>query len=50
MKNLKELTLKEHTDLKRSGLMWIIFPDATGDFREDCKFELATAQKLQEAE
>ena len=35
MKKLKELTLKEHDDLKRSGLMWVVFPDATGDFRDD---------------
>ena len=37
MKKLKELTLKEHADLKRSGLMWVVFPNATGDFREDCE-------------
>ena len=37
MKKLKELTLKEYTDLRRSGLMWIVFPDATGDFRDDCE-------------
>lgn len=37
MKKLKELTLKEYTDLRRSGLMLIVFPDATGDFREDCE-------------
>lgn len=37
MKELKDLTLKEHTDLKRSGLMWVIFPDATGNFRDDCE-------------
>ena len=37
MKKLQELTLKEYTDLRRSGLMLIVFPDATGDFREDCE-------------
>ena len=39
MKELEELTLKEHTDLKRSGLMWVIFPEATGLHRNDCKPE-----------
>ena len=39
MKELTNLTLKEHTDLKRSGLMWVVFPDATGRFKDDCKPE-----------
>ncbi len=39
MKKLEELSLKEHTDLKRSGLMWVIFPEAIGDYQVDCKPE-----------
>lgn len=37
MKTLKELNLKEHTDLKNYRILKILFPDATGDFREDCE-------------
>ncbi len=36
MKKLEELSLKEHTDLKRSGLMGVAFPEATGDYQIDC--------------
>ena len=45
MKKLKELTLKEHTDLKNYRLLCIVFPEATGDFREDCGADIRKPEK-----
>ncbi len=45
VKKLKELTLKEYTDLKRSGLMWVIFPEAIGNYQVDCIPESAKHKK-----
>jgi len=35
MKKLKELSLEEYDKLKSSGLFWVLFPEATGNFERD---------------
>ena len=35
MKELKDLTLQEYEGLKKSGLLWEFYPEATGGAYED---------------
>jgi len=37
MKDLSELTEEEYSLLLKSGMMWEIFPEATGIYFQDCK-------------
>lgn len=39
MKTLKELTKKEYESIKKSGLMWVLFPEATGNYEEDTEHD-----------
>lgn len=37
MKHLKELTQDEYKKLKKSDMLTILYPEATGDYEKDCK-------------
>jgi hypothetical protein len=36
-KNLKELSREDYESLKKTGFFWELFPQATGNYEEDCK-------------
>ena len=35
-KKLTDLTEQEFETLKKSGFLWEFFPEATGNYKEDC--------------
>lgn len=48
MKKLNELTEIEHTILKSSGMLFCVYPQATGNFEIDCKSEDDDFSKVEE--
>ena len=41
MKALNDLTIEEHKELITKGLLWDMYPEATGNYRKDLKDQLA---------
>jgi hypothetical protein len=37
MKDLSKLTEEEYSLILKSGMMWEIFPEATGVYKQDCQ-------------
>lgn len=37
MKNLKNLTYLEYSTLQNTGMLFVVYPEATGSFRDDCE-------------
>ena len=41
MKKLNDLTKEEHRALIDNGMLWDMYPEATGNYRKDLKDQLA---------
>jgi len=36
MKQLKDLTKKEYESLDKAGMLYVFYPEATGNYKNDC--------------
>lgn len=44
--SLMEMSRSEYDSLKASGMMWVYYPHATGNYEKDCKVEVPTGGRV----